>query len=362
MMFPANKKRPAAVKATSSPVRLLQKLAPPQTIIHIGAGTGNGEMHQWQQWAVPHAVIIDTDPVRLEWTKPLIAENPGWHILSAVLADAEGETDYYRATNPEEDGLIPAERLSALWPNLHTIDRTVRPTRRLDHLLAETNDLALDQAAPIWTFVDCLPALPILKGAGEQVERWSVLWLRVLLQPIAEIDEGAALASIEEFLQPHGFRCVDVTESNHPALGYALFVRNWQAVLQPRIEALAQTNAVLVEEKAALTQQDDARQGEVAALTAARDEEARKHTEASAWGGQLKQERDAQAAQIETLTQAKAGLEEEKSALAQRRDALQAEVAALAAARDEAAKKHAEASAWGGQLKQERDAQANLAA
>ncbi|HBZ29500.1 MAG TPA: hypothetical protein DEO56_02740, partial [Nitrosomonas nitrosa] len=182
MMVSSNIKRSISTEPVSKPIHLLQKLAPPQAIIHIGAGTGNGEMHQWRQWDIPHALIIDADQDRLDWAKPLLTENPDWRVLSAVLADTEGEIDYYQASNPEEDSLISPQCMNRLWPNLHTITKDLRPTRRLDHLLAEDRCAALERADPTWVFIDCFPALPILKGAGTYIDRWSVLWLRVLLQ------------------------------------------------------------------------------------------------------------------------------------------------------------------------------------
>ena len=302
-MVSSNIKGSISTKPTSNPMHLLLKLAPPQAIIHIGAGTGNGEMHQWRHWGIPHVLIIDADLNRLYWTEPLISENPGWRALGAILAETEGVIDYYQASNPEEDSLISPQRLNRLWPSLRATAQDLRPSRRLDHLLAEDCSAALKQADPIWVFVDCLPALPILKGAGTHIESWSILWLRVLLQPTAGIDECATLESTKAFLQPQGFRCIDVKESNHPAVGYALFMRDWRAVLQPRIETLTQANAVLTEEKMALTARRNTLEEKITMLTQAQNEQsqhaARHQTELAHMQNQLKQ-KDSRIAQLES--------------------------------------------------------------
>jgi predicted nuclease with TOPRIM domain len=395
-MCPTNIERQTSSSPAPSPINLLQRLAPPQAIIHIGAGIGGGEMHQWRQWDVPHALIIDADGDRLAWTEPLIVDRPDWQVLNVVLAEAEGETIFYRASNPGEDGVIPPERLKPLWPNLHTTVQEPHSTRRLDNLLTETSSVAFEQATPVWTFVDCLPALPILKGAGRHIDEWSVLWLRVLLQPVTETENDAQLESVIAFLEPLGFRCVNVTESNHPAIGYALFVRDWQARIdaltrerdkqavqtadwQAQIDALTQAYAdlngekdALAKEKSGLAVRHEALEQDVATLTQGRHEQEQRAAEQQARIDALIQERDSQAAQaadrqaqIDALTQAcadlngeKDALAKEKSGLAARRDALEQDVATLTHGRHEQERLAAEQQARIDALSLERDSQA----
>ena len=208
------------MKATAAfdHLELLRAMMPPKAIIHIGAGTGNGDMHRWRQWQVPSALLIDADPARLDWTEALTAANPAWQVRSAVLAERNGEADYYKATNPDLDGLIAPATLAALWPNLGTSEQLRCQTRRLDSLLHDEALSALKQEAFIWTLIDCLPALPILQGAGSELDRWSVLWLRVLLKPLSDGDTVGTLKELETFLTPHGYRCAVVSEGNHPAI------------------------------------------------------------------------------------------------------------------------------------------------
>jgi uncharacterized coiled-coil DUF342 family protein len=395
-MCPTNIERQTSSSPAPSPINLLQRLAPPQAIIHIGAGIGGGEMHQWRQWDVPHALIIDADGDRLAWTEPLIVDRPDWQVLNVVLAEAEGETIFYRASNPGEDGVIPPERLKPLWPNLHTTVQEPHSTRRLDNLLTETSSVAFEQATPVWTFVDCLPALPILKGAGRHIDEWSVLWLRVLLQPVTETENDAQLESVIAFLEPLGFRCVNVTESNHPAIGYALFVRDWQARIdaltrerdkqavqtadwQAQIDALTQAYAdlngekdALAKEKSGLAVRHEALEQDVATLTQGRHEQEQRAAEQQAAIDALIQERDSHAAQaadrqaqIDALTQAcadlngeKDALAKEKSGLAARRDALEQDVATLTHGRHEQERLAAEQQARIDALSLERDSHA----
>ena len=92
MMQPTEIKRSSPAKTAPSPIILLQRVSPPKAIIHIGAGKGHGEMHQWRQWGISHALIIDADADRLGWTTSIIADRPDWHVVSVALAESEGET------------------------------------------------------------------------------------------------------------------------------------------------------------------------------------------------------------------------------------------------------------------------------
>jgi hypothetical protein len=71
------------------PLQLLQRLAPAHTLIHVGAGTGQGHLHQWHTWGIAHALLIDADADRMAWAAPLTAAHPGWQVAQAVLADGD---------------------------------------------------------------------------------------------------------------------------------------------------------------------------------------------------------------------------------------------------------------------------------
>ena len=358
--------------ASPTPLELLRRVTPPQAVIHIGAGSGHGDMHLWRQWQTPYVLIIDADDARLAWARQLATENPAWQIRSTVLAENNGEANYYSATNSKEDGLIEPDALSALWPNLRTIAQTRRQTVRLDTLLSEDSLAVVHQATAIWAIIECLPALPILKGAGNAIERWSVIWLRVLLNPLGSIDTGATLHAVEAYLQPLGYSCIQVAEGNHPGIGQALFMRDWHTVLAQRDalqnEILARANQ-LAEEKSALSARQDALQNEVAALAHARDEQAQLATERMASIDALTHERDTLAqqaierqTQLDALTQTHTALTQANSALAARQDALQSEVTAITQARDEQAQFASERLASIDALTHERDTLAQQAA
>ncbi|MCX7092885.1 MAG: hypothetical protein NTY50_05475 [Methylobacter sp.] len=338
---------------------LLRLIFPPQAVIHIGAGTGNGDMYLWRQWQVPCALIVDADETRLDWAVKAAADNPAWQVYSAVLAESDDEIDYYSASNPGEDGLISSEKLTVLWPNLRISKHIRCRGRRLDNLLNEEGLTALRTSSSVWVLIDCLSSMSILQGAGNELDRWSVLWLRVLLKPLIEDPAVATLNDIEAFLHPHGYRCVHIIEGNHPAIGEVLFVRDWRAVLTPSIEQLNNENSSIASERSALMKQRDALTMEVATITPVCDKQTKLAAELQSKIDALIQEHNAHAkqseVQIEALTQANIILDQEKSKLVKQRKALETEVAAASQAHDEQMRLSAELQSKIDALLQERD-------
>jgi predicted nuclease with TOPRIM domain len=207
-------------------INSLRYIAPPEVVIHIGAGTGQGLMHCWRKWNVSSALILDATDGFLIWAQDVVAAHPYWKACSAVLAQNCIATDYHIASNPNENGLISPAQLAELWPNLHSVATMPVQTQTLDDLIAIVEFASELEKSNLWTIIDCLSGLDILKGATHTIGKASVLWLRVLLQPLASTSMGT-LQDIDQYLQVLGYRLVTVEESNHPSIGEALFVRDW---------------------------------------------------------------------------------------------------------------------------------------
>jgi len=223
-------------------VECLRQIMPPDRVIHIGAGTGQGFMNAWQTWGVSAALIVDANEARLAWAHEL-----QWQVHSAVLAQEAKEVDFFTASNPNEDGLISPEQLVALWPNLRSTETLPVQTQTLDHLVTTVDFFTSVEKVNLWLMIDCLSSLAILKGATHTIEKASVLWLRVLLEPLNSVDAGS-LQEIDAYLNDFGYRCVSVVESNHPRVGEAIFVRDWQDYVANGInekERLDSENAAL---------------------------------------------------------------------------------------------------------------------
>lgn len=314
-----------AVSALTNSFQLLRKTNPPQALIHIGAGMGAGELVDWRLWDVPQVWIIDANAERLAWAEALANANANYHVKCAALAESDGTGVFYHANNPDEHGLTPPEQLKTIWPNLRTVNEEPRQVYSLDSLLRDAGA----SAPASWLFIDCLPAVSILKGAATSLQDCSVICARVLLQPEGDNDE-AGLVKLESLLRPMRFLHLSSVEGNHPAVGHALFVRDWRAVLKPQLQQLTRAHehqsTLIAELQVQVGQLNAARdeQVELAARRLADAEDAKSREEGLAT--RLASERAA----VEELSAGKADLEanqvrllEQVAELQQEREVLQ---------------------------------------
>lgn len=215
----------AVLRQKTQVVNVVRRLFPPDAVI----GTGNGEVHQWRDWDVPLALLVDAASERTEWAYDWLKKHKDWQLANVLLADNIRQQDFFITSNKAESGVIAIEQLQRIWPDMQLKERQVLSTQRLQNLLESPSSQALREASCIWGIVDCLPALPVLKGAGDELKQWSVLWIRVVLDDTFSDNEQqshSSLVAVTEFLNPLGYRCVEIIEENHPALGYALFIQD----------------------------------------------------------------------------------------------------------------------------------------
>ncbi|MFW9596082.1 MAG: hypothetical protein ACMV1D_11385, partial [Macromonas sp.] len=277
-----------------------------------------GDLHIWRQWPeVQHACCIDADPDRLAtWADTTASDWPaGWRVLPAVVADTAGVRDYHSASNRDEDGLLPTELLQTLWPRLQRVTTEARPTQPLDALVCDVPSCGL--------IVDCLPALPVLRGAAQTLARSQWLCVRVAELGLADdVAQMTAASAVTDHLTQVGFNLVAHVPGNHPAVGYAFYARDWHPAmqhLQQQHDAEAQAKAALQKTTAELQQAQANLQAQLAAEIQAKQAETAAKAEA------LKQ-RDAEA-------QAKAALQKTTAELQKTQADLQAQLAAETKAR-----------------------------
>ncbi len=204
----------------------LRHLVPINGLVHVGAGVGGAAL-LYADWAVPGAVFVEANETHATRLSAAISGRSGWTSHTALLSDRDGEADFYLATNPSESGLLPPESLSRFWRNLKT--REVRPTKTttLDALLsAGSAEIQLINYAVI----DCLPALSVLRGAEDSMAVWDVIIARVVLDEAQLAEQDARKSEVDRYLEARGYVCVASDEENQPALGRALYVRDWKGL------------------------------------------------------------------------------------------------------------------------------------
>ncbi len=217
---------------------LLHQIYPASKLIHVGTGQGQGNTHQWRNWSVEEALLVD--PLAPAWLTSAIAQHPAWHHRPAILAASETNATWYFASNTAESGFIPPNRLQAIWHGIKTLGTEQRQTTTIDKLLTEYLSDWHKNEFGNWLIIDCLPALPILQGAHGALQDCRVLWVRVVLNPDILDMEDAQLSAIQQLLASQQFTLIALTESLHPAVGEAIFIKNCSSKLQVQLKQEAE--------------------------------------------------------------------------------------------------------------------------
>ena len=349
----------------------LRVIAPISGVMHVGAGDGS-DLSRYLQWGTSAVLVVDADETVVKDLSPMVETRSGWHLVNALLGDRVGEVDYYLASNPSESAIFPPERLSSIWRNLRTAE--LRPMN------AVTLETLIDGAGLLasqfnWAFIDCLPPLPILIRSGRYLELLDVIVARVVLDGNLLSIEGTSKADLDRYLQDRGYRCLTYDEERHPAIGKALYLRDWKASLATRLTAMqasvsdqtrlladrqveldqlrqaSEMNAVLVAERDEL----------VKLLAREREAHEQRQQESRQWADGLKEahEHQSQLAQdcLQQVAQITLARDEQSRMVAE----LQQRVETVTRARDEHAHWHKVNSEWAESLKLARDEQSRLA-
>lgn len=257
----------------------LRYLFAPAGLIHVGAGGGEGVV-PYADWSIENVMLIDADDRHQRAMAQLTNPTPGWHSVKALIYKDAGETDFFLASNPSENGLIVPESLKPIWPNLKTASSTRIATTRIDDLLSEFGS----HFNANWLIISCLPATQIVESMGGYLDNIEVLIARVTLLTTTLNDTGADLASLDRLLTGSGFRCLQVTESRQPLIGHVVYIRdNQQEIIKLSLDR-DQLAKVAVE-----------REEQFAAMSMAWEEQAQIVTELQIQVGKLFVERDEQA-------------------------------------------------------------------
>jgi len=230
----------------------LHDLLPPSHITLLGSGNGSGVWAQWllQQHAPALLLEADPEPYRLlDQRLAQLTDSPhrAAHALIAPEAAPHTDTPFYATNLAAENGLLAPAQLAALWPNLHTVAEHRLVALTLHDALLQHGIPA--ENAPLWLFVDCLPAAPLLASAGDYLQQADVIVARVVLPhllPHADHPphiDGADADDLGPILP--GMQQISLQATRHPAIAHTLYVRDYPAALrQHRQRALSAQTAL----------------------------------------------------------------------------------------------------------------------
>ena len=272
---------------------LVRNIAPPTSVIHVGAGNGAGAFRLWSDAAVSHVLLVDANPREADRLATATARVEGWRAAQVLLGDQDGQAEnYFVMSVAAGSGRVGVDDLRAVWPNLRDVEVHRVQEWRLDTLLDGTDDAALQ--TPNWIYVDCFPALPVITGAGRYLDGVDVVWARVLLEEYGLAIPGSSLSDVSDYLGAQGFRAVQVVEGIHPAFGEAVFVRDWKTDLQPEVSRLRGSIADLTRHAQGLAETLAVRDARIGQLNEALEAQTRALAERDAQVAELAGARDAQ--------------------------------------------------------------------
>ena len=329
---------------------VLARVFPMEGVIVVGVGRGQGLA---DFGSAASMLLIDARAECVEALQKRSFDSPYCTAVQAVIAAQPRSAAFHIASKPDESGLIAPEALRPLWRNLTTHRTEEVEASTLPDLVARL-ELAADFRCS-WLVVDCLPALPVLEGAGQLIDQVEVLELRCVRDEEFAPGQGVSLESVRDWLEPLGFRLVLEAEESHPHLVKAVFCRDLRK-LGGRVGLLEQTIAEL---RASNDENVRVHVKEKVALSAERESLARAKAAAERLGAERQTQLEALTAELQQVTSARDALMKEHGALSAERDAL---VLASAAADKLAAERQTQLEALTNENKQliaTRDALAN---
>lgn len=271
----------------------LQDLMPPSRIALVGAGNGKGRWAQWLSAQAAPATLVEADAQQFAALQhqQAVGNFANASLLHAVVAAEAGEVAFYTSSLAAESGLLPAEAMQQLWPNMHPLHASQRQAIGLADVLPL-------QHPNQWLVLDCLPAAALVKDAASALAQVDVVVARVLLTANhAHLIPGTGLAELVDLLTD--FVQLALQPTRHPDIAYALFVRDYrrattqalkaqmaeqeskqaaiqrQKVLQAQLEQEQHRNADLLKKQELQAQVQQALQADLIQTAQARDAEAK---------------------------------------------------------------------------------------
>jgi hypothetical protein len=196
----------------------------------IGAGNGSGPWTRFLKESVAKSVkLVEADEDCFRQLRRTTEGQPSWFLSQQLIAPDGGSALFHKTSVPCENGLLHPDQLSDLWPRISS-----RESVELDAItLAQVME---DLPSPAdWLFIDCLPALPLLRGAMDFMSGVNVIVARVTAEPSAA---NADIDSLAEAMADSDFQLLTFEPNRNPQTGHALFVRNFGAAAQKTIDSL----------------------------------------------------------------------------------------------------------------------------
>lgn len=206
----------------------LKRIFPVKGAVVVGAGLGEGAWFDLLEQGDTNVLLVDGDATRVQQLKEVFGHQ-NWLIEQQVVAAEEGESCFYVMAYGAESGLLPAEELQELWPNLRVKEQSVGSTITLDGLCLQ-NDFSAN-----WLIVDCLSSQQILQGANTFLLNADVVVVRLITDDELCFGGEALHRDIDLLMQEQGFQCFGVQAERNPALAHVVYLRDYVGLVSSQL-------------------------------------------------------------------------------------------------------------------------------
>ncbi len=202
----------------------LYQILPAKGVILVGAGSENSSwVRLLNNLQVYDVILVEADQVKYQCLKKSL-QLEGWQFSNTFITDTKEVVPFYKASYHMESGLLNPDNLRTVWPNINTHHKQEYQGTRLVELHSKTNIRAN------WLIVDCLPIIPILKGASNSIQEYDVIVIRTLLIDNEDVAKITSQEVADDFLTSKGYRCLAVESEHNPHIMHSLYIRDEQAI------------------------------------------------------------------------------------------------------------------------------------
>jgi len=225
----------------------------PTRIVQVGFGPTVGESDIWLDWPLTQALIIDAEPIDLDALKLKAKAQAQIEMQTQVIAEKEGSTQYFVASNPSENGLVDPNLLRMIWPSLALSHGKQCDAKTLDQATSKwLHAVSEPIVEPLWLIIEALPAVRILAGGTQLLTSSSLVCARVIIEAgLKGEPSGADLDSVDQYLAQHNFKRAIYLPGLNPKVGHAIYARTQQ------INVLSQERDTLIGRVSELEKQLD---------------------------------------------------------------------------------------------------------
>jgi len=275
---------------------VLARLYPIESLLHVGFGSGRGELSFWKDLHRSKVVLIDAqeiDPNKHHFDGEVKA-------ITAVVSASGGSRDWTTSQLTAENSLLSVDAHRARWPHARGVTVETIETQTLDSIV-RTEGIH----NPNWLVIDLHPASEVLEGARAVLDSLDVLILRTTSHQFSDWPQGAFLSETTELLDLRGLTLAHLYAVSDDRFGVAVYVRGTYKEQTTKLlssrDGLAKDLESVRQQLGSLNQQLESLSGEKSDALLACDALAQEKTALSAQILDLKRQIGAQVARGKAL-------------------------------------------------------------